>query len=1766
MNVQCFILLNLGLLTAAMGVPVWDILDEAQERSFLPIRSMLRDGVEYNLRYKENTEDGPENRRRLNGYSNPYNLSYTHGEKSILLVRYKVEAIDYTGWLPDSEINDIFTKLSEYVHHQSYGKVTLKAPTVVPGFVEITDGNFYEVADRCREKANDLGYNHQDYDFELYWKRVTSGGVGGSATPGGKVQTFKYTGSGDLPFFKSKIVPHEFMHNFGVGHAWAKGQTYGDNYDILGGGTLNSDYREAHVSLPTKHRFGWVTDREVKFVQKSDATSNEVFVDIKPFDSDTAISDLGDNQFLGVKLETRYKSGALRCPPGVYNWCPSWTNGNAWFDNNPADKDIFLYLSYRGFYDDTKDGISLHLAKFKSDGWVDATTFLDVRGISTSQTDAVLRVGETYVFEGNTQFSIVIKLVSLADETMRVSVQYTNGRSLASNYEVTNAARLCSQTLSCGQPVSISTDSAMAITKMGEYHHTQSVVSLCAQNIPGVKTYSYTDFPIAQAMYSSNALISAVGELTDVCKPTPYPKSFKVTGTGNWWADGGDYTFQDLGYYEYNFATNKMEFKAGKYPHYVFKGHTWEAHVAMFHCTFWYCKKPSYQASGNQASDVWQYVLSYNGFSNYGYNCVTNIVYEDSIDPTALPGLKWLKCKGRHEMKEEATVTMTLLGAGDKLNVGQHEKSIGWLVTTFDLGMVSGASTLNLTSTGCEILECGESTYADLPPQSSSSSHCKKCHECGQGYESIPNYNGSKACYFPENEGLRVTFVDAESKYDSSGFYFKTGTFNGALVYESNTTVAATGRKRLLRHTGVGKGWKFTETYNVGRAGREGGYGDDTYTFIDCNVNKVIYPQTFGAVPTTATKECSPDGKHVWIANSVYTSSPAFKGKVLIEELGNPASSGSVATESNATSGGCSCGKHSFAGDAATCSDPEALKENKCTWGPRGCEDAEPNVTGKFMGPVSENVCDTALAGELCDAVNCTTGYAGGSIRCNVGTGQYDVTACTPNYACDDDEPGLFNRNMEPIIANGCDGTLAGNPCSHVCKPGYNSGSIVCNGGTGSYDVTGCVGIPQHCADNEPDVTGKFMNSVAGNACDNTIVDAQCASFSCQPGYTGGSITCTGDGSFVVTKCAGTAACNDAEPDVSGKLMETLSPNQCDNTIAGEDCLSFACRSGHRQGSITCNGASGQYDVIPCLPVEGFCDAAEPNLGGAHMDSVSADGCDGTDAGAQCDVSCESGYSGGSVTCSGETGLYIVEGCVESVGHCDAVEPSISESNHMMEMNPNHCDGTIANGQCAHTCKPGYEGGSVTCTSSTGQYDVSACTPIDGFCDNIVPLVAGKNMLDTLNSTSCKGTQVGDSCSGYRCVPGYSGGSIVCLAENGNAVFRVGPCTAAAVCDDAEPTVRANNMKTMAPNQCDGTVTDSHCDHVCIDNYHGGSITCDGATEKYVLVPCLRSAGLCDGQDTDASGMNMDILSSACDGTAAGDECENFKCHDGYVGGSIMCDLDSAQFKIVPCDVKPVENPQKTVRQTITLTGVTRAQVQNKLTAIKQEIAAILGISHTDITVTSVLSSYRRRSLMALASVQLNYQINVKDFREAIIMETKMKDPDFADKCNGAIAKELGIDPSQITVLSSSPETVAFVAVSEDPGGINREGKLVDAIYVIVGIAGLFLLALIGGIYFCKPLKQAKDTTLEEIEMSVGIENVSVAHFGTENVSVALVKANSDVENDGASLLQSTGQMKVPAKSQGPGYGEDVELGKSKSEMGRGDNTARQIKTGVAFL
>ena len=65
---------------------------------------------------------------------------------------------------------------------------------------------------------------------------------------------------GSLRSMKTKIFPHEFMHNFGTGHAFAAGMTYGDNYDVTGGGVAP----DGDVSLASKHRFRWVEDAEVR--------------------------------------------------------------------------------------------------------------------------------------------------------------------------------------------------------------------------------------------------------------------------------------------------------------------------------------------------------------------------------------------------------------------------------------------------------------------------------------------------------------------------------------------------------------------------------------------------------------------------------------------------------------------------------------------------------------------------------------------------------------------------------------------------------------------------------------------------------------------------------------------------------------------------------------------------------------------------------------------------------------------------------------------------------------------------------------------------------------------------------------------------------------------------------------------------------------------------------------------------------------------------------------------------------------------------------------------------------------------------------------------------------------------------------------------------------------------------------------------------------------------------------------------------------------
>ena len=123
---------------------IWDLIQQTGKRTLQELEPGYTPPTPTFRRFLPETKTASTRRRRLGTYSNDYNLTFTHGTKSILLTRFNVtnEAFDHV--ISQSEIDTIFATLSETIHYQSYGKVTLNMPTVVPTMVTITNGNFYE--------------------------------------------------------------------------------------------------------------------------------------------------------------------------------------------------------------------------------------------------------------------------------------------------------------------------------------------------------------------------------------------------------------------------------------------------------------------------------------------------------------------------------------------------------------------------------------------------------------------------------------------------------------------------------------------------------------------------------------------------------------------------------------------------------------------------------------------------------------------------------------------------------------------------------------------------------------------------------------------------------------------------------------------------------------------------------------------------------------------------------------------------------------------------------------------------------------------------------------------------------------------------------------------------------------------------------------------------------------------------------------------------------------------------------------------------------------------------------------------------------------------------------------------------------------------------------------------------------------------------------------------------------------------------------------
>ena len=304
---------------------------------------------------------------------------HTHGGKSVLVVKYQPTGAvcsECDTVIPDNELAEILASGNASIYNNSFGQCWFSSWTVVPTVVTFDESgkHFYQVIDEVREAAFAEGYNYLDFDFDLAWKRATNS-VGGSATPGGRAQRFMYDGS--LSTFTDKIFPHEFLHNFGTGHAWFTGAEYGDPYDITGAGSGSI----AHVSAATKHRFSWIDPEYTALVNPSSLPMGMTATyTLRAFDVADAPAKLESGEVLTVRLDTRFNHSDC---DHAYSWCPSF-DGNAWTGSAAAKSDYYLYISYRSQYADAAGGAQLHIAKYAPSGWVEATALLDVRPAGSS--------------------------------------------------------------------------------------------------------------------------------------------------------------------------------------------------------------------------------------------------------------------------------------------------------------------------------------------------------------------------------------------------------------------------------------------------------------------------------------------------------------------------------------------------------------------------------------------------------------------------------------------------------------------------------------------------------------------------------------------------------------------------------------------------------------------------------------------------------------------------------------------------------------------------------------------------------------------------------------------------------------------------------------------------------------------------------------------------------------------------------------------------------------------------------------------------------------------------------------------------------------------------------------------------------------------------------------------------------------------------------------------------------------------------------------
>ena len=997
-----------------------------------------------------------EQRRRLEDYSWGASKSYSYqhatathtvGNQKVLVMKYKQAGQTCSNCdtvISDADLNHIIEAGKVYVHENSYGTASLFQVDIVPITLEITtNGGFYDDIDACREAAYVAGYDFTDYAYDLIWRASEggsfNGGSGGSAIPGGRSQRFNYGGNGDRDTFASKIFPHEFTHNFGCGHAWQGPMEYGDNYDMVGGGI-------GHVSVAAKYRFKWINRNEVALSTKESATQSDKYVKhtyhIHAFDYPAAKTNLvtnaarlGKNVVLGVRFDSQYMQ--KKCPVGLYQWCPDWgsnNNRNTWIDGQYSDpSNHYVWISYRahdgyvGSGEDSKLGASIHVVKRSNDGWISATSFVDVRETTTSQKDAFLKEGETYVFDGNSDTSIVIKTskVDLVNKVITVEVTYIHGIYTKSHFETAKASWLCTATVSCGRKLNINLDmgsngdsiassrtddKSIVIVKVGEKHDINGQLRICSDSTLQTKltTYTYDKFPIGPLLHGSDLNIGATGIIPDLCDATAtFPSVLTFQGTGIDWIDGVELLFVDTQYLYFG-TDMKNVMREGSWPRYIGSraGYSGNLHLAMVHCDIHYCKKNEYdQWSGASTMEGWQWSLAWTtdgepDSGNNGYFGSVDTTHKAVTDPTKLKtnGIVFLKGKGGHLATETLSITSLTSPTTLSKTLGIHGNGIKWLI----LSRIKSDTTVVNTEiqfNQCNIQDCAEGYQMKLDAAANAiAPGCtKSCSKCPTGMTSLVGFS---ACFW-DAPSLQVTIKDetSECKYASdkckTGVYTKVlkkhldnvpETHNDAPYYQctSGSCAVHQGNGVVLRADRF-NGWVLTVLDNMEDGS---GYGGDLAITPQCNcATKTPFPQLWDASPCSGCDVNKRDG---------WTCGGCENKIVTIVEIGNPPASGETTNDDK-----CSCKDQSLSGSSVYCQATVSAPIGSCTWnGATGSNDpVDPEDPEDPEDPVDDTETETGSDDTSDNKDNKDSSKSSGSSKNNGNSDDSGSNSSTPSGA-----------------------------------------------------------------------------------------------------------------------------------------------------------------------------------------------------------------------------------------------------------------------------------------------------------------------------------------------------------------------------------------------------------------------------------------------------------------------------------------------------------------------------------------------------------------------------------------------------------------------------------------------------------------------------------------------------------------------------------------------------------------------------------------------